>query len=67
MLDSRFFLAPPRAYFRADGLKRIFDALPSSAKRPWHFWLPVIGLYTGARIGEPAALYVPNVPSNAPC
>lgn len=39
-------------------LKTIFDALPSAAVEPWQFWIPLIGLYTGARVGEPAALLV---------
>ena len=47
-----------REYFRADDLKKIFDSLPTAARHPWHLWIPLIGLYTGARIGEPAALRV---------
>lgn len=47
-----------RAYFDGNDLKVIFDALPSAAKHPWKFWIPVIGLYTGARIGELAGLRV---------
>ncbi len=43
-------------YFRSGDLEAIFNALPAAATKSWHFWLPVIGLYTGARIGEIAAL-----------
>lgn len=43
-------------YFRNNDLKAIFDALSEAANKTWHFWLPVIGLYTGSRIGEIAAL-----------
>lgn len=45
-------------YYRSDDLRRIFNALPDAAARPWHLWVPVIALYTGARVGEPAALKV---------
>lgn len=47
-----------RAYFNADDLKRIFDALPENPRKAWHRWIPILGLYTGARIGELAALRV---------
>lgn len=39
-------------------LKSIFDALPFAASEAWQFWILVIGLYTGSRVGEPAALLV---------
>lgn len=44
--------------FTKDELKLIFDNLPNRVKNTWHFWIPLIGLYTGARIGEIAALRV---------
>jgi len=44
--------------FTKDELKLIFDDLPNKVKYTWHFWIPLIGLYTGARIGEAAALHV---------
>lgn len=51
----------PWEYFDADDLKLIFDAIPNKAKNAWHFWIPLIGLYTGARISEPAAMRVEHV------
>ena len=47
-----------REYFDGNDLKVIFNALPSATKHPWQFWIPIIGLYTGARIGEIAGLRV---------
>ena len=43
-------------YFSSADLKLIFDNLPSLAKNEWQIWIPIIGLYTGARIGEVASL-----------
>lgn len=43
-------------YFRQEDLKAIFDTLPDVAEEAWQFWIPIIGLYTGGRIGEIAAL-----------
>lgn len=45
-----------RGYFKANDLKIIFETLPAKADKPYKFWLPIIGLYTGARIGEIAAI-----------
>lgn len=44
--------------FTRHELKDIFNALPSAADEPWKFWIPIIGLYTGARISEPSDLCV---------
>ena len=44
------------SYFERADLNAIFSKLSEHATKPWHFWLPVLGLYTGARIGELAAL-----------
>ena len=41
----------PRNPFNGADLKKIFDTLPS-LKNPADYWLPILGLYTGARIGE---------------
>lgn len=45
-------------YFVAHDLKKLFDNLPAAANEPWKLWLPLIALFTGSRIGEPAALLV---------
>lgn len=43
-------------YFDAEDLRLIFNNLPAAAIEPWQFWITVLGLYTGARIGEIACL-----------
>lgn len=43
-------------YFNRADLKLIFDNLPAYAENAWQFWVPIIGLYTGARIAEIAGL-----------
>jgi integrase len=48
-------------YFDANDLRLLFDAVPSKAKNAWQFWIPLIGLYTGARISEPASMKVEHV------
>ncbi len=49
------------AYFKQNDLKLIFDNLIIHAKKPWHFYLPLIGLFTGARIGEIAGLKTEHI------
>jgi integrase len=41
----------PRNPFTAADLEKIFAAVPA-INNPADFWLPILGLYTGARIGE---------------
>ncbi len=43
-------------YYSSSDLKLIFDSLPSNAAEAWQFWIPLLGLYTGARISEIASL-----------
>lgn len=45
-------------YLEASDLNKIFSNLTLNAdvEKPWQFWLVVLGLYTGARIGELASL-----------
>lgn len=33
----------------------------TAASKPFHYWLPLIGLFTGARLGEIAQLYLDDV------
>lgn len=49
------------AYLNNNDLKLIFDGLIEHAKKPWHFYIPLIGLYTGARIGEIASLRTEHI------
>lgn len=43
-------------YFVKEDLKLIFDELPEMTQEPWKFWVVILGLYTGARIGEIASM-----------
>ena len=45
-------------YLDNNDLGLIFDNLPAHADKAWKLWIPLVGLYTGARIGEIASLKV---------
>lgn len=50
--------------FTNDELKAIFESQDyknNSFKKPSQFWMPLLGLYTGARIAELAALELDNI------
>lgn len=47
-------------YYSASDLKLIFDSLPNHAAEAWQFWIPLLALYTGARISEIASLKTDN-------
>lgn len=47
-------------YWDKDDLKLIFDNL-INVEYAWKFWIPLIGLYTGARIGEICAMKVADI------
>lgn len=44
------------SYLSAADLKLIFDNLPLHARQPWQLFIPIIALYTGARVAEIATL-----------
>jgi|GEM_PF-2440867 len=47
--------------FTDDELKRLFHSVAyreNSFKKPSHYWLPLLGLYTGARLEELAGLHL---------
>lgn len=46
------------AYLSAADLKLIFDNLPLHARQSWQLYIPIIALYTGARIAEIATLQI---------
>lgn len=52
-----------RKAFNKTDLSKIFklDAFQKRHKETWHYWLPILGLYTGARINEICQLYKDNV------
>jgi hypothetical protein len=53
-----------KAYSRED-LKKITVTLPSPAKRPERYWVPMIGMYSGMRLWEICGLHIPAQRSSA--
>lgn len=49
------------SYLNCNDLKLIFDGLVEHARKPWHFYIPLIGLFTCARIGEIASLKTEHI------
>ncbi|WP_129125946.1 site-specific integrase [Geomonas oryzae] len=49
-----------KAYSHED-LKRIVQALPSPSSKPERYWVPMIGMYSGMRLGEICGLHVSDV------
>jgi len=43
-------------YYVANDLKSLFSKLEIYADKPWRFWIPILGLCTGARISELASI-----------
>lgn len=53
-----------RPPFSAEELQRIFDHplyRHCQAKKPYQYWLPILGLYTGARLNELCQLHVADI------
>jgi len=51
-----------RLPFSVADLNKLFSADPiAKAKKPHHYWLPVMGLYTGARINELCQIYLDDI------
>lgn len=49
-----------KAYTRED-LKKMVAALPSPSAKPERYWVPLIGMYSGMRLGEICGLHVSDV------
>lgn len=63
-IRQRGKVSAQRARFTEDDLKRLFDAEVYEAEakgRAYRYWLPLLGLYTGARLNELCQLYVDDV------
>ncbi|WP_434580465.1 site-specific integrase [Pseudomonas sp. Z5-35] len=53
-----------RSAFSADDLKLLFSRVtyaPEHGRKPNQYWLPLLGLYTGARLNELCQLYADDV------
>lgn len=52
-----------RKAFTKSDLIKIFsnDSFKKRPKESWHYWLPILGLYTGARINELCQLYKEDI------
>lgn len=49
------------SYLNSTDLKLIFTDLHQHAEKPWQLWIPILGLYTGARIAELASIKTGDV------
>ncbi len=49
------------AHLNSTDLKLIFTDLHKHAEKPWQLWLPILGLYTGARIAELSSIKIDDV------
>jgi integrase len=61
-----------RSVFTGDDLKLLFNKAvyaPANTSKPHQYWLPLLGLYTGARLNELCQLYLDDVVtmSGIPC
>ena len=52
------------SYLNANDLKLIFNNLHLHVEKQWQLWLPVLGLYTGARIAELASIKTASILNN---
>ncbi|WP_434565848.1 site-specific integrase [Vibrio chagasii] len=52
-----------RRAFAKDDLKKIFsvDVFQNEPREAWHKWIPLLGLYTGARLNELCQLYCSDI------
>lgn len=50
-----------RKAYSPDDLKKIIVSLPPPEKRPERYWIPLIGMYSGMRLGEICGLHVEDI------
>lgn len=61
---QRHKVSEERSAFTTDDLKRLFNNAtyaPAHGSKPHQYWLPLLGLYTGARLNELCQLYTDDV------
>ena len=61
---QRHKVSEERSVFNAEDLKRIFNKAtyaPAYGSKPNQYWLPLLGLYTGARLNELCQLYTDDI------
>ncbi|WP_369959426.1 DUF6538 domain-containing protein [Pseudomonas benzenivorans] len=63
-IKQRRKVSEERSAFSDDDLRRLFSKAtyaPADTSKPHQYWLPLLGLYTGARLNELCQLYVDDV------
>ncbi|MGU1832539.1 DUF6538 domain-containing protein [Pseudomonas aeruginosa] len=63
-VKQRGKISEERSVFTEEDLRRLFSKevyASASTKKPNQFWLPLLGLYTGARLNELCQLYLDDV------
>ena len=50
-----------RKVYTPEDIKKIVAALPSPADKPERYWIPLIGMFSGMRLGEICGLHVEDV------
>ncbi|ROO36956.1 hypothetical protein BIV08_21930 [Pseudomonas sp. AF76] len=61
---QRHKVSEERSAFTSDDLKRLFNKAtyaPAQGSKPNQYWLPLLGLYTGARLNELCQLYTDDI------
>ncbi|PWB31474.1 hypothetical protein DCO48_16705 [Pseudomonas sp. SDI] len=61
---QRHKVSEERSVFSVQDLKRLFDKAtypPAHGGKPNQYWLPLLGLYTGARLNELCQLYTDDI------
>lgn len=61
---QRHKVSEERSVFSEGDLKRLFDSStypPAHGRKPNQYWLPLLGLYTGARLNELCQLYTDDI------
>ncbi len=65
-VKQRGKVSEERSVFTEDDLRRLFSRAsyaPADTSKPHQYWLPLLGLYTGARLTELCQLYLDDVVS----